>query len=161
MRVESTEVDLGNSREVSPERVREESNVVGGEIAPEEERPRVNAAGVVSDHEVFVPSVAIRRSRMPTGLLDGGATHALRAAREGEWDQATPTRVALAVGSQDLRISAVGTVLSQDAIAPIAPFGLLVDLLGCRVQWSIPFGGSCESGWRITVLWSRSRIAWT
>ena len=87
-----------------------------------------------------MPSVTLRRSRVPTGLLDGGATHALRAARPGEWEAATPTRVALAVGSQDLRISAVGTVLSQDMVAPIVPLGLLVDVLGRRVSWEM---GQC------------------
>ena len=94
----------------------------------------------LGNFEVYVPSVTLRRSRVRTGLLDGGATHALRAARPGEWEAAIPTRVALAVGSQDLRISAVGTVLSQDMVAPIVPLGLLVDVLGCRVSWEM---GQC------------------
>ena len=101
-------------------------------MGPEEERPEDEPP---ISQEIFVPAVLVRRSRLPTGLLDGGATHALRTAGPGEWELATPTRVALAVGSQDLRISATGTVLSQSMIAPIAPLGLLVDLLGCRVTW--------------------------
>ena len=84
---------------------------------------------------------ALRRSRMPTGLLDGGATHALRRAESGEWENSTPTRVALAVGTQDLRISPLGTVLSPDPIAPIVPMELLVDLLNCRVTWN---AGTCR-----------------
>ena len=107
---------------------------------PEEERPRARQVVAEDTPEVFVPAVALRRTRMPTGLLDGGATHALRMARQGEWEGATPTRVALAVGSQDLRVSALGTVLSQEPIAPIVPLGLLVDLLGCRVAWN---AGQC------------------
>ena len=120
------------SREDSPERVSAGRHVPEGTVDPEEERPEEE---VPRSQEIFVPAVSIRRSRMPTGLLDGGATHALRTAGPGEWELATPTRVALAVGSQDLRISATGTVLSQNLIAPIAPLGLLVDLLGCRVTW--------------------------
>ena len=103
-------------------------------------RKELNAVEMSPDAEVFVPSVSLRRSRMPTGLLDGGATHALRTASPEEWDNGTPTRVAMAVGSQDLRISALGTVLSQDPVAPVVPLGLLVDLLGCRVSWS---AGQC------------------
>ena len=128
---------VGEGRKQSPERIGATQGESDGPENPEEERRRVNATEVIPDPEIFVPAVAIRRSRMPTGLLDGGATHALRTAKEGEWEQATPTRVALAVGSQELRISPVGTVLSQD---PIAPLGLLVDLLGCRVTWN---AGQC------------------
>ena len=120
------------SRERSPERVIETSEVLSSDISPEEERPGVRATGTT---EIFVPSVVLRKSRLPTGLLDGGATHALRTAGPGEWEAAIPTRVKLAVGSQDLRMSVTGTVLSQDPIAPIVPLGLLVELLGCRVTW--------------------------
>ena len=127
-----------NHGEHSPERVNELALETGE--CPEEERPSAKQIGVNPEPQIFVPSVALRRSRMPTGLLDGGATHPLRVARPGEWDVATPTRVALAIGSQDLRVSAVGTVLSQDAVAPIVPLGLLVDLLGCRVSWD---AGQC------------------
>ena len=131
---------VSSSRESSPERVGDVHTTEDGESNPEEERPRVSAVDITSESGVFVPSVALRRSRMPTGLLDGGATHALRQAIPDEWERGTPTRVALAVGSQDLRISDLGTVLSQDPIAPIVPLGLLVSLLGCRVTWN---SGQC------------------
>ena len=102
------------NREKSPERVGGFINSSGQHLGPEEERPPAVPNGSDIESEVFVPNVALSRARAPTGLLDGGATHALRAARPGEWEAATPTKVALAVGLQDLRISALGTVLSQE-----------------------------------------------
>ena len=133
-------MDRGSLREKSPERVAGTPSSQG-ERDSEEHRPRVSTVDAARESEVFVPSVALRRSKLPTGLLDGGATHALRTAEPGEWETSTPTRVTLAVGAQDLRISPVGTVLSPDPIAPIVPLGLLVDLLGRRVVWN---AGTCQ-----------------
>ena len=116
-------------REESFERVHESPGHESWSDNPEEDRPRGITAGSELQSEVFVPSVAIRRTRHPTGLLDGGATHPLRRATEYEWQQATPTRVALAVGSQDLRMSQLGTVLTQESVSPICPLGLITDCL--------------------------------
>ena len=57
------------------------------------------------------------------GLLDGGATHNLRHAAPSEYRLARPVQVRLASGSTcDLRMNAVGTLLSQHAdVQPIDP----------------------------------------
>ena len=93
-----------------------EENGLGEREGPEGETER--------ETEVLVregPRVGMRKTKGPTGLLDGGATHALRSASPGEWSVATPTRVDLAIGSEELRISSLGTVLSQELISPICP----------------------------------------
>ena len=46
------------------------------------------------------------------GLIDGGATSCLRAAKgRAEWRDATPTTIKLAVGAYEARVSPVGTLL--------------------------------------------------
>ena len=89
----------------------------------------------------MIPKVCVRKARTPKGLLDGGATHPLRTASQEEWDQATPTTVAMAVGTQTLRITPVGTILTREKITPICPLGQLVELLGCKVIWD---AGRCK-----------------
>ena len=91
--------------------------------------------------EAVIPKVCVRKARTPKGLLDGGATHPLRTASQEEWDQATPTTVAMAVGTQTLRITPVGTILTREKITPICPLGQLVELLGCKVIWD---AGRCK-----------------
>ena len=71
-----------------------------------------------------------------TGLLDGGATHALRAATPSEWEDARDISVNLATGSVSLRINACGTLLTQDSDQqPILPLGVAIEQLGLRVSW--------------------------
>ena len=77
----------------------------------------------------------------PNGLLDGGATHALRQATEGELSLCRETRVNLAVGSAALRINPVGTVVTESSCAPIVPLGALIAELNCSVKWD---HSSCE-----------------
>ena len=71
------------------------------------------------------------------GLIDGGATHCLRYGAPGEFRLAKPVSVKLASGtSNELRMSAVGTLLSQDMnIQPIIPMGLCAEELGCKIVW--------------------------
>ena len=71
------------------------------------------------------------------GLLDGGATNALRTARTpAELSSCTKTQVGLALGRQaELFLTPVGTLLSADPVAPIAPMGVLAAELGCGVSW--------------------------
>ena len=38
-------------------------------------------------------------------------------------------------GTQDLKMSPLGTVLTQEPASPIRPLGLIVELLGCSVTW--------------------------
>ena len=83
-----------------------------------------------------VPQVCVRKVSAPRkGLLDGGATHPLRTATDDEWSSARPITVEMAVGRQDLRATPLGTILTRDNITPICPLGLLVERLGCRVDW--------------------------
>ena len=120
----------------------EVNEAVGQHVHEKEENGQGECEGpegeTERESEVLVregPRVEMRKIKGPTGLLDGGATHALRSASPGEWSVATPTRVDLAIGSQELRISSLGTVLSRDLISPICPLGALVSELGCRVRW--------------------------
>ena len=78
----------------------------------------------------------------PRGLIDGGATHNLRYAGPNEYRKARPVTVKLASGeAHDLRISAVGTLLSPNpAVQPIVAMGLCTRLLGCKVVWE---GSQC------------------
>ena len=77
------------------------------------------------------------------GLLDGGATHSLRYAAPSEYKLARPVQVHLASGSTfDLRMNAVGTLLSSDPdVQPIVPMGLLAEELKCVITWK---GKDCK-----------------
>ena len=103
---------------------------------------RVPASEESLSKEVYVREVQnVDRFKDLRGLLDGGATHALRTARdEAELESCTLTKVSLALGSAELYLSPVGTLLSRNAVAPIAPLGALTSELGCRVEWS---GDTC------------------
>lgn len=76
-------------------------------------------------------------------LVDSGATHALRPARnDAEWQQAVPTKVTLANGTTDaLRLKAGTKVLLANNQAG--------DLHGC---WILPMGGLAALGF--TMAWS-------
>ena len=134
LRIAAIRVEDG--QDASLGRVPERETDEGTNLETEEVRKR----GVDIRSDVYVTSVSVRRTKLPTGLLDGGATHPLRQAIGYEWHQATPTRVALAVGSQDLRMSPLGTVLTEEPTSPICPLGLMVEALGCRVTWD---AGQC------------------
>ena len=72
------------------------------------------------------------------GLLDSGATHALRPARQGESLESYKTvPVTLANGqSTQLHMTPGGVMVSKRAnIEPILPMGLLIQRLGCKVDW--------------------------
>ena len=74
----------------------------------------------------------------PLGLLDGGATHALRPVK-GQWEfeQSKPIKVGLASGETDtLRMNLDGTLvtLNQDT-QPILPLGVAIRVLGMSVLW--------------------------
>ena len=80
-----------------------------------------------------------------SGLLDSGATHPLRsmvASDAGKYSK--EVLVTLASGEKTrLRMNAAGTMLSRDPnIEPIVPMGVLVDDLGCTVEW-------CSNGVRV------------
>ena len=70
-----------------------------------------------------------------TGLLDGGATNALRQGSAEEIACAVPVTVELAAGSAQLyQCVETGTLLSAQPVEPIVPLRGLVNL-GYRIKW--------------------------
>ncbi|CAE7842546.1 GIP [Symbiodinium microadriaticum] len=79
-------------------------------------------------------------------LLDSGATHLLRQARDkDEINQANPVMVTLAGDEGKLLHQATsGTILTEpdaEPPQPIIPLGQLTEVLGCRVHWT---KGACK-----------------
>ena len=74
-------------------------------------------------------------NELATGLLDGGATNALRVGTVEELSRAVPVTVELAAGSvqlfQDIE---TGTLLTDQAVEPIMPLKGLI-ALGFRLKW--------------------------
>ena len=66
-----------------------------------------------------------------TGLVDSGATHALRSGTEAEMQKAINVPVTLA-GEQ----SQLGMILVPSPSQPIVPMGALVEVLGCKIKWT-------------------------
>ena len=72
------------------------------------------------------------------GLLDSGATHALRPKLRGEdLQRYRQVRVTLAAGgAQDIRMTEGETLVhNSENVEPIVPAGRLVRDLGCRIEW--------------------------
>ena len=69
------------------------------------------------------------------GLIDSGATSALRQAEKGELQGAKRVTVQLAVGEAELWMSDAGTLLSDVPVQPILPMAHL-PALGCAVSWT-------------------------
>ena len=68
-------------------------------------------------------------------LLDGGATHALRQAKNSEVPHLWPVQVEMAMGSVTLyKCPAHNTLLALDSVEPIIPLRLLVDH-GFKIEW--------------------------
>ena len=89
-----------------------------------------------------VPS-SVRVSSLPQslaegashGLIDSGATAALRTGSQAEIAAATPVSVQLAVGEARMFANAYGTLLTPDSVQPILPMAFLPDL-GCTMTWT-------------------------
>ena len=83
---------------------------------------------------------AIRLKRVgqvdgPTGLLDGGATHALRRGDPQELATSESVLVELAHGSIELKQHPLtGTILTDHAVEPIVPLRGLIEL-GFVIKW--------------------------
>ena len=72
------------------------------------------------------------------GLLDSGATHPMRGAREQEnIDAYERVKVTLADGQQvDMRMNAAGVMVAEhEGVEPIVPMSLLVGRLGYTITW--------------------------
>ena len=89
------------------------------------------------DFPVSEVTVRAASGPAPRGLIDGGASHALRQAKPGEWDRSVPVEVRLAVGqSPDVRLNELDTLVSREPVQPIIPLGRLTKTLKCKVRWS-------------------------
>ena len=87
------------------------------------------------------PRLRVLRTMHPGcsyGLIDGGASHPLRKAKQGEWESAEPISVKLAVGQSPshLRMLLSGTLATKEDAQPIVPLIQLVHVLKCRVSWT-------------------------
>ena len=70
-----------------------------------------------------------------TGLLDGGATNALRKGSQKELEKANEVTVELATGKATLFQDPItGTLLTKDDVEPIVPLRGVVEL-GYKIQW--------------------------
>ena len=73
------------------------------------------------------------------GLIDSGATHALHPLRPGESCANYKTvNVTLANGQQaQLQMTPGGVMVSESVdVEPILPMGLLIEKLGCKIEWN-------------------------
>ena len=113
----------------------------GGRSAPSGERIDSllqEASMLMKSLRSYVEAVTLKKAaaqELSTGLLDGGATNALRVGSALELAQAVEVNVGLAAGSkllwQDVQ---TGTLLSMDMVEPIVPLRGLISL-GYKIRW--------------------------
>ena len=92
--------------------------------------------------EHYPPKTELEDEGKNGGLLDSGASNAMRAATEEEYKEGIPVRVTLA-GEEEriLRQNPQGTVLvpsvsgDGESTQPIVPMGALISELGCSLRW--------------------------
>lgn len=72
------------------------------------------------------------------GLLDSGATHALRPVKPGEiTENYRRVQINLAGGRQvPMKMSSGGVLVGVESVEPIIPLGRLIEKLGCTMQWT-------------------------
>ena len=95
--------------------------------------------------EVKVSKISKINFQNERGLLDSGATHAMRGLQEGEeLEDLEVIQVELAGGQkQELRMTKGKVIVHDDPqVQPIVPLGLMVNKLGCEIKWSVM--GSCK-----------------
>eukprot|EP00439_Symbiodinium_sp_Y106_P070347 s1173_g12.t1 len=84
-----------------------------------------------------IQAVAVKEVENKVALLDSGASHAYRGARdENEREQAMPVNVKLALGEVTLLQNKGGTLLGDSSADTLVPLGQLVEVLNCRVHWT-------------------------
>ena len=69
------------------------------------------------------------------GLVDGGATNALRTGTDQEIQNANWINVELAAGKTRLAINEHGTLLAASEVTPIVPLGAVISQLRCELSW--------------------------
>ena len=89
------------------------------------EKASLRVARIASDHHAV----------QGVGLLDSGASHPLRSLRPGEREPKKKVVVALAQGKCEMRLTDGGTLVTRDAVDPLAPIGKASSTIGLRVQW--------------------------
>ncbi|CAE7797213.1 RE1 [Symbiodinium sp. CCMP2592] len=82
----------------------------------------------------------VKEEASMSGLLESGASHAMRVATEEEYQKGQPVSVTLA--GEDVRVlrqNLQGTVLVRDeegqVVQPIVPLGPVIEELGCTLKW--------------------------
>ena len=139
------------ANDMEPEKQVKEENTTpagdsGGTTASAELGGLVGQAAALlkSLHSVTLKAINVKSLDMGAGaalgealgLLDGGATHPLRMALDGEIEKAELVTVELAHGQIQLHQDpTTGTLLSQQPVEPIVPVRGLVDL-GYKMTWS-------------------------
>lgn len=73
------------------------------------------------------------------GLLDSGATHALRPKRKDEKISHFPCVTVTLAGDKEMqmRLSPTGTIVGEEFVEPIIPMGMMTKVLGCTVVWDV------------------------
>ena len=110
-----------------------------------------NVSGIITDASTLLKTLkpcskAVKVKRVmpsdgPTGLLDGGATNALRRGTPQELEASETVLVELAHGSVELKQHPLtGTILAEKAVEPIVPLRGLIEL-GFVIKWS---SNGCE-----------------
>ncbi|CAE7357873.1 unnamed protein product, partial [Symbiodinium sp. CCMP2456] len=90
--------------------------------------------------EASMRTSMIHKETTTNGLLDSGASHAMRSASEEEYTSGHPVSVTLA--GEDVRVlrqNLQGTVLVKNdegqQVQPIVPLGPVIEDLGCSLKW--------------------------
>ena len=92
-----------------------------------------------ASNEVPVQRIESEELEEMDGLLDSGASHAMRPASSAEYSTGSPVKVALA--GEDVRIlkqNDQGTILVKEQgepVQPIVPLGALIQKLGYTLSW--------------------------
>ena len=111
--------------------------------APESESPELGDSETPESPDgICLTKVVHDPPKNARGLLDAGATNALRTAKgPRELECCTMTRVSLALGHASLHLTPVGTLVSPTPVAPIVPMGVLAAELHCKIDWE---GEECQ-----------------
>ena len=115
---------------------------IGRDAKLEDLQKQLNEMKIRKFEEVKISKIDFRTEM---GLLDSGATHAMRGMREGDDRSDLETIVVELAGGQrkELLMTPGKVIIHEEAgVQPIVPLGLLVDKLNCEVTWTS--WGACQ-----------------